>query len=312
MPLSGHSRDLSLVDLLQANALGRNTCRVLVTTPVGRGIFYMNEGQVVDAAFGELDGRDALFALLTARDASYHVETGMTTHRRTIHDDWEHLLMETMRREDTGTLPSVKAPETRPHLAVVHPTDTLPPVALRPGPAGPSVAAPATLPPARRPAAPAPSRPSGGRSSSLGWVAAIGAAVIGLAAVLVVVVRERPQPPSAALAAAPAAAVAAAATQPAPAEASDLIGAGDAPPRLREGGQPASPVPDLALKPTVTCRVLVDAEGRVVEARIFRSRLDLARFEEVALETVKSYRFEPAARAGRAVPAWTNLPITFR
>jgi TonB family protein len=267
---------------------------------------------VVDAAFGELDGRDALFALLTAPDASYHVETGMTTHRRTIHDDWEHLLMETMRREDTGTLPSVKAPETRPHLAVVHPTDELPSAAPRPSPAGPPIAASTTSLPARRSAAQAPSGPSSRRSSSLGWVAVTGAAVIGLAAVLVLVSRSASYPPGDRVATAVPPPVGAAAMLAAPVEAGDLTGPGDAPPRLLDGGQPVSPEPDLALKPVVTCRVLVDTEGRVAEAQIFRSRLDLARFEEVALETVRVYRFRPATRSGQAVPAWTNVPVTFR
>jgi TonB family protein len=309
MPLTGHSDDVSLADLLQANALGRNTCRVMVTTPRGRGVFYLEEGTVVDAAFGDLDGRDALFALLGAPNSTFHVESGLTTHRRTIHDDWQHLLIEAMRREDGGIPVTAVA---RPALTVVNPAGPAPAVAsVAQTPAArvapvldrPAVAAPAAT------VAPAPHGRRQGRSSG-GKVAAIVLGAAGLAAVGYFAASLLTGQGATT---APATTVAPSAAPAAPAiEATALTGPGDAQPRLLSGEVPNSPQPDLALSPTVTCRVLVGTDGRVVEARVFRSRLDLARFEEVALEAVRTYRFQPATKGGSPVPAWINLPVTFR
>jgi phosphate binding protein len=108
-------------------------------------------------------------------------------------------------------------------------------------------------------------------------------------------------PPAAATAAPPAP----------PIEAAQLTGAGDSLPVLVDGTPPRTPNPSLALSPTVVCRLLVDTQGRVAESRIYRSRLDLAAFEDAALQAVQSYRFTPARKAGLPVAAWVNWPVTF-
>ena len=94
-------------------------------------------------------------------------------------------------------------------------------------------------------------------------------------------------------------------------EAGELTGADDLLPVLESGQPPRSPDPDSAVSPTIVCRILVGTDGAVREASIFRSRLDLAKFEEAALSTVKSYRFRPGRRGGRTVPVWINYPVTF-
>ena len=96
-----------------------------------------------------------------------------------------------------------------------------------------------------------------------------------------------------------------------PLDADQLTGDGDAAPRLLEGATPESPNPDLALTPTIVLRLHVDAAGHVAEAQVYRSRLELQAFEEVALEAARSFRFAPARKAGRTVPAWLNWPVTF-
>ncbi|MEW6336326.1 MAG: TonB family protein [Acidobacteriota bacterium] len=311
MPLTGHSDDVSLADLLQANALGRNTCRVMVTTPQGRGVFYLEEGAVVDAAFGELDGRDALFALLSARDSSFHVESGMTTHRRTIHDEWQHLLIEAMRREDGGALPAIA---TRPPLTVVKLGEPAPSAPLKaPAAAQPDVAGRTRPTATEAVSSPAPARSTSRRSGAAGGriaALAVGAAALAALGYFAASLLGYGGATTAPASVAP---TSTEPTAPPPAvEASTLVGPGDAAPRLLSGEAPRSPQPDLALSPTVTLRVLVGPDGNVSEARVFRSRLDLAPFEEAALEAVRTFRFQPAARGGSPVAAWVNLPVTFR
>jgi phosphate binding protein len=97
-------------------------------------------------------------------------------------------------------------------------------------------------------------------------------------------------------------------------EASELVGPTDERPGLLEGVPPVRPegAEAMGLNPTVVTRLLLDERGRVVESRIYRSRPELAAFEEAALGAVSDYRFTPARRDGAAVPVWVNWPVRFR
>src|SRR5262249_39285473 len=94
-------------------------------------------------------------------------------------------------------------------------------------------------------------------------------------------------------------------------EATDLVSPRDEPPRLLQAARPVRPAVDVALTPTIVCRVLVDRDGHVAERRIWRSRLDLAAFEDAALDAAAHFRFAPARKGGAVVAAWINVPISF-
>ncbi len=94
-------------------------------------------------------------------------------------------------------------------------------------------------------------------------------------------------------------------------EGATLVGPGDLAPVRLAGAAPARPAVDLALTPTVVCRLLVDAQGAVRSASVYRSRLELAVFEAAALDAVVGWRFEPARRGGVPVAAWINWPVSF-
>jgi TonB family protein len=94
-------------------------------------------------------------------------------------------------------------------------------------------------------------------------------------------------------------------------EATELAAAPDRSAQLIGGLAPIAPGEVGALRPTILCRILIDARGAVVAATVQRSRPDLARFEAVALDTVRSYRFEPAQRDGQPVSSWINWPVQF-
>jgi len=82
-------------------------------------------------------------------------------------------------------------------------------------------------------------------------------------------------------------------------------------PELVSGRLPTAPTGDMALIPTVTVRLLVDATGAVRDAEIYRTRSGLEAFERAALRAVKDFRFEAARRDGRPVPVWVNWPVRF-
>lgn len=149
-------------------------------------------------------------------------------------------------------------------------------------------------------AGPPPAAASGRR---LGLVAVVAIAVValGLGALYAAATRHR-EPPVAV----------SGGHDPAAVDAGALTGAGDRPPELLSGAAPDSPDPTLGLRPTVICRLLVDVNGAVHTPSVYRPRAELAAFEAVALDAVRTYRFRPAERAGKPVAAWVNWPVSFR
>jgi len=93
-------------------------------------------------------------------------------------------------------------------------------------------------------------------------------------------------------------------------EAAELTGPGDAAPIARDTPSPRAPV-TAALAPTIVCRVLVDGRGAVADAKIYRSRLDLAAWEDAALYVVSGWTFTPGKRAGVPIATWISVGVGF-
>ena len=361
MTITGDSKENSLADLIQANALGRNTCRVTVATSNGRGTFHMVDGEIVDASFGDLAGEPAFYALLNGSDATFSASSGMKPSGRTIETGLQTLMLNAMTlrfegrvpvpsfpppREpspfETGPIPGSTLPVPRTEADPLARTLTLPVSAVpdrvrrsdSPVPAGspasisaspsPQVTRPAAspAPPVRAeravPAASVPRGPASPlpRAGSSKGPTKKGVGPVFIAAGLLLLVAAGAHfllgrsPANAGpnkASASPASAV-----PIEPVESALLTGPGDVQPELQSGETPRSPDPESAISPTVVCRILIGEDGVVKEASVFRSRLDLARFEEAAISAIKVYRFRPGRRAGRAVPVWTNFPVSFR
>jgi protein TonB len=321
----------SLTDLVQANALGRNTCRIAVNTRRGRGLIFIEDGGVVDALFGDLAGEDAFCALLNEPDPKTTVSSGIPSPSRRITMGWQSLVASALTRRIEGSVPVpsfAAAPARKAEVPnVVDVAEEPPPPTLFvpkapiERPASRSAAAPAPRPapapvvvvraPMKEPArpAPAPAHASKGRPAVMALVLA---ALVAVAGALVVFARPRAGEVTHAPAAPPSSAARPPKPPAAPVEADALVANGGEGPRLLSGAPPASPDPDAAVTPTIVCRILVGEDGSVKEASVFRSRPDLARFEDAALAAVKTYRFQPGTRGGASVPVYTNYPVTFR
>jgi hypothetical protein len=96
----GDLKDLALVDIIQINCIGRNTARLTVHYPTGDGVFYFQDGEVVDARLGDLAGMDAIYQALRYNEGSFRIDTGIAAPARTIYDPWANILMEGMRLID--------------------------------------------------------------------------------------------------------------------------------------------------------------------------------------------------------------------
>jgi predicted regulator of Ras-like GTPase activity (Roadblock/LC7/MglB family) len=113
MALVGDLKDLALVDIIQINCIGRNTARLTVHYPNGDGVFYFQDGEVVDARFGNLTGTDAVYHALRYNEGSFRIDTGIAAPTRTIYEQWANILMEGMRildEERAGIIPASPGP----------------------------------------------------------------------------------------------------------------------------------------------------------------------------------------------------------
>ncbi len=279
MKLAGDLAEFSLADLIQVAGVAGRTCRVRVMAADGNGTLYLRGGEVVSAAFEDLAGFDAFVGLVAARAGHFQVENGVEPEQPNLQGNVQKLLLEANARIESGKLPR---PQRRP-----------------------------LAPPAPPGAAAAPG--SRARGAWIGGVAVL--LLLGAVSWLALARRDvaavGDDAGAGAAAGGTTAAPAAAPSRP-PVEATLLTGPRDAKPALISGSPPAAPDPTSTLKPSIVCRLLVDPGGRVADAKVYRSRLDLAAFEDAALDAVRGYRFSPGRLAGAPVPVWINWPVTFR
>ena len=91
---------LQLTDVIQMNCLSRLTTALIVTRDGERGIIYLNEGEIIHAECGEQKGTDAFYKILSWQEGEFVSNIGDTPPFQTIYQNWEHLLVEAMRRHD--------------------------------------------------------------------------------------------------------------------------------------------------------------------------------------------------------------------
>lgn len=117
MALTGDLKDLALVDIIQINCVGRNTARLTVHYPIGDGVFYFADGEVVDARLGNLVGIEAVYKALAYDQGSFRIDTGIPAPTRTIFEPWANLIMEGLRLLDearAGMIPESAEPTMTP------------------------------------------------------------------------------------------------------------------------------------------------------------------------------------------------------
>jgi len=105
MTLTGQLSDLSLAELIEFFCNQRKTGRLLVSYPRAPGFFYFQNGTIVDAKIGALNGVEAVYYALTLENASFDFNAAFEPGRRTIHQPWAQVALEGLRRMDEGIAP---------------------------------------------------------------------------------------------------------------------------------------------------------------------------------------------------------------
>jgi DNA-binding response OmpR family regulator len=91
---------LQLTDIIQMNCLSRLTTTLVITRDGEKGVIYLNEGEIIHAECGEEKGTDAFYQILSWQEGEFVSNIGTTPPVQTIYQNWEHLLVEAMRRND--------------------------------------------------------------------------------------------------------------------------------------------------------------------------------------------------------------------
>jgi branched-chain amino acid transport system substrate-binding protein len=101
----GNFPDVSFPDLIQFYCMSKKTVAIRVSTPdlpEGRGEFFVADGELLDARFGERVGVDALYRALHIRRGSFEVEVDVRPPMRRIHVPLNEVLLQGMQELDNG------------------------------------------------------------------------------------------------------------------------------------------------------------------------------------------------------------------
>jgi ABC-type branched-subunit amino acid transport system substrate-binding protein len=181
MALAGSLSEVALGDLIQFYCSSHQTVRLAVSYRDGEAVFFIDEGELVHAAFGRHRGIAAVYAAMAhVAEGSFQVENNVRQGERTITDSWKVVCLElaSMVEEARRQTPTMQTGEKAAEHAA---PPAQPPAAA--GPARPTGGATGPPPPgtsARPTATPAaPVRPSGSAAPQAAAVARPAAASAG-------------------------------------------------------------------------------------------------------------------------------------
>ena len=105
MALTGQLSDMSLADLIEFFCNQRKTGRLKIDYQRGHSVFFINEGELVDAKVGALSGVEAVYFSLTLPNAAFDFSPDVQAKGRTINEPWTQVVLEGLRRLDEGVSP---------------------------------------------------------------------------------------------------------------------------------------------------------------------------------------------------------------
>ncbi|HST52026.1 MAG TPA: DUF4388 domain-containing protein [Pyrinomonadaceae bacterium] len=105
MALTGQLSDMSLAELIEFFCNQRKTGRLKIDYPRGHSVFFIRDGELVDAKVGALSGVDAVYFSLTLPNAAFDFSPDVQAKRRTINEPWTQVVLEGLRRLDEGQSP---------------------------------------------------------------------------------------------------------------------------------------------------------------------------------------------------------------
>lgn len=93
----------TLVDIIQLECLTQSSAILKITTATGEGRIWVQRGEIIDAATGELSGREAFLEMLRWKSGNFEILPSDIPRPRTIFSSYESLLMETAQTIDESS-----------------------------------------------------------------------------------------------------------------------------------------------------------------------------------------------------------------
>ena len=106
MALTGQLSDMSLAELIEFFCNQRKTGRLKIDYPRGHSVFFIKDGELVDAKVGALSGVEAVYFSLTLPNAAFDFSPDVQASRRTINEKWTQVVLKGLRRLDEGLSPT--------------------------------------------------------------------------------------------------------------------------------------------------------------------------------------------------------------
>jgi hypothetical protein len=99
----GLVKQVGLTDVLQMECLGRKSSVLDVNSPTGSGRIYIEDGVIVHAVVGVIEGEKALFKILGMTGGEFLLKPFAKPPRQSIEGNWESLVMEAARLSDEAS-----------------------------------------------------------------------------------------------------------------------------------------------------------------------------------------------------------------
>ena len=121
-------RQVGLPDVLQMECFGRKSSLLEINSHTGTGRIFIENGSIIHAETGSLQGETALFRLLGISGGEIHLRPFVKPARLTVDGHWESLLMEAMRLRDEATANTPTEPFTEVSAAAAEPASPPQPI----------------------------------------------------------------------------------------------------------------------------------------------------------------------------------------
>ena len=90
----------TLLDIIQMECLTQNTCVLKITSAQGEGRIWVQKGEIVDSVLEDRNGKSAIVEMLSWKAGNFEILPYGLPRPRTIHMNYESLLMETAQTLD--------------------------------------------------------------------------------------------------------------------------------------------------------------------------------------------------------------------
>jgi CheY-like chemotaxis protein len=104
----------TLMDIIQLECLTQSSSILKISSVPGEGCIWFQKGEIIDAAVGELLGREAFLEMLRWKSGSFEILPCEMVRPRTIFVSYESLLMETAQTIDESKAEEAANPDADP------------------------------------------------------------------------------------------------------------------------------------------------------------------------------------------------------